>query len=56
MTNQTTPVTETVFAHVLSLPPVLCLFKPKAHVCTPRMVEDRLRAYIASSHDVSPAV
>jgi hypothetical protein len=31
-------------------PPVLCLLKPIAHVCTLKMTEDKLSAYSASSH------
>jgi hypothetical protein len=36
MTNQATPVTVHTFVPAL----VLCLLKPTAHVCTPKMAED----------------
>jgi hypothetical protein len=36
-------------AYLCPLPPVLCLLKPIAHVCAPKMAEDELSAYPASS-------
>jgi hypothetical protein len=51
--NQNSPVTGTVYAHLCPLPPVLCLLKPTAHVCTPKMAEDELSGRSASSHSMS---
>jgi hypothetical protein len=49
-TNQTTPATGLFnYAYLCPLPPVP-LFKSIAHVCTPKMAEDELSAYFASSH------
>jgi hypothetical protein len=33
-----------------------CLLKPIAHVCTPKMAEDELSPYSASSHGMAQAV
>jgi hypothetical protein len=56
MTNQAIPVIGTVYAYLLSPALILCLFKAKAHVYTPKMAEDELSAYSASSHGISQAV
>jgi hypothetical protein len=47
--NQATPVTGTVYTYLLLLPLILCLFKAKAHVCTPKMGADGLSASSAFS-------
>jgi hypothetical protein len=56
MTNQAIPVIGTVYAYLLSPALILCLFKAKAHVYTPKMAEDELSAYSASSHSTLQAV
>jgi hypothetical protein len=35
---------------------IFCLFKPTAHVGTPKMAEDEMSAYSASSHGMPQAV
>jgi hypothetical protein len=56
MVKQTTPVTGTVQAYLLSPALILCLFKAKAHVCTLKMAEDGLSAHSASSYGMSWAL
>jgi hypothetical protein len=48
MTSLTTSVIETVYAYLTSLPllSVLYLFKWIAHVCTLKIAEDGLSAYL----------
>jgi hypothetical protein len=48
MVNQATPVTG-LFMHILYPALSLCLFKPTAHVCSPKTAEDGLSAPSASS-------
>jgi hypothetical protein len=38
--------------HTCPLSSVICLFKAKAHLCTPKMAEDALSAFSVSSHGV----
>jgi hypothetical protein len=55
MVNQNIPVAELFMHTFCPLLPVLCLFKPIAHVCILKMADD-LSAYLASSHGMSRAM
>jgi hypothetical protein len=47
MANQTSPVTELFPMHTfVPCPQFFCLLKPIAHVCTLKMAEDELNAYL----------
>jgi hypothetical protein len=58
MTNQFTSVTELFnYAHLCPLPPVLYLFKLRAHVCTPKMAKmSWVLTLPLSRHVLSPVI